>query len=158
MPSCRPPIFVLCCFAVVCAVVPLGSRPAAAQDLVAEREQLEKRYRDLDAAIIALDQSNAELAPAIAARTVDVQRATAQLEVIGDEFTRTVEARKVPANARLMIAVDAYERGDHSVTNLLAELLLTSSDGDRLSDMETQREIYNAVVQDADNKIIAIDN
>ena len=44
------------------------------------------------------------------------------------------------------------------MTNLLAELLLTSSDGDRLSELETQREIYNAVVQDADRKIIAIDN
>ena len=96
MPSGRTPIFVLCCFAVACAVVPLGGRPAVAQDRAAEREQLEKRYRELDSEIIALDQANAELEPTIAARTVDLRRATAQLEVIGDEFTRTVEARKVP--------------------------------------------------------------
>ena len=87
-----------------------------------------------------------------------MRRATAQLEVIGDEFTRTVEARKVPVRNRLLIAIDAYERGDPSVTNLLAELLLTSTDSDRISDMATQSEIYNAVVQDADRKIVDIDN
>jgi hypothetical protein len=86
-----------------------------------------------------------------------VQKATAQLEVIGDEFTRTVEARKVPARARLMIAVDAYERGDRTVTNLLAELLLETTDGERLSELETQRELYNAVVAHAEQRIAAID-
>ncbi|MEO5838586.1 MAG: DUF3048 domain-containing protein [Acidimicrobiales bacterium] len=158
MPSGRTPILVLCFFVVTCAVVPLGSNAAVAQDRATEREQLEKRYRELDSEILTLDKANAELEPTIATRTIDVRRATAQLEVIGDEFTRTVEARKVPVRNRLLIAVDAYERGDPSVTNLLAELLLTSTDSDRISDMATQSEIYNAVVQDADRKIIEIDN
>src|SRR5688572_7305338 len=158
MPSGRAPILVLCFFVVTCAVVPMGSQSAAAQDRATEREQLEKRLVDLTNEIAALERANVELAPTIAARTVDLRRATAQLEVIGDEFTRTVEARKVPVRNRLLIAIDAYERGDPSVTNLLAELLLTSTDSDRISDLATQSEIYNAVVQDADRKIIAIDN
>ena len=158
MPSGRTPILVLCFFVVTCAVVPLGGQAAVAQDRATEREQLEKRRADLDNEIAALDNANADLAPTIAARTVDLRRATAQLEVIGDEFTRTVEARKVPVRNRLLIAIDAYERGDPSVTNLLAELLLTSTDGDRISELATQSEIYNAVVQDADRKIVDIDN
>ena len=158
MHSGRTPILVLCFFVVTCAVVPLGGHAAVAQDRAAEREQLEKRYRELDNDILTIDKANGELEPTIAARTVDVRRATAQLEVIGDEFTRTVEARKVPVRNRLLIAIDAYERGDPSVTNLLAELLLTSTDSDRISDMATQSEIYNAVVQDADRKIVEIDN
>ena len=158
MPSGRTPFFVLCFFVVACAVVPFGSQAAVAQDRVTEREQLEKRLVELDNEIAALDRANTELEPTIAERTIDVRRATAQLEVIGDEFTRTVEARKVPVRSRLLIAIDAYERGDPSVTNLLAELLLTSTDGDRISDLATQREIYDAVVQDADRKIVAFDN
>ena len=155
MPSGRAPFFVLCFFVVACAVVPLGSQARARHRTSAtEREQLEKRLTDLDNEIAALDTANAELEPTIAARTTDVRRATAQLEVIGDEFTRTVEARKVPARNRLLIAIDAYERGDPSVTNLLAELLLTSTDGERVSELATQSEIYNAVVQDADRKIV----
>ena len=158
MPSGRTSIFVLFFFAVASAVVPLGSPTAVAQDRAAEREQLEKRKFDLDNEIAALDRSNADLEPQIAARTVDVRKATAQLEVIGDEFTRTVEARKVPARSRLLIAIDAYERGDRSVTNLLAELLVASTNGDQISELETQREIYNSVVQDADRQLAAIDN
>jgi Protein of unknown function (DUF3048) N-terminal domain/Protein of unknown function (DUF3048) C-terminal domain len=158
MPSGRTPILVLCFFVVTCAVVPMGSQSAVAQDRATEREQLEKRLVDLTNEIAALERANVELAPTIAARTIDLRRATAQLEVIGDEFTRTVEARKVPVRNRLLIAIDAYERGDPSVTNLLAELLLTSTDSDRISDMATQSEIYNAVVQDADRKIVEIDN
>ena len=158
MPSGRAPFFVLCFFVAACAVVPLGSQTALAQDKATEREQLEKRVTDLDNEIAGLDRSNTELEPTIASRTTDVRRATAQLEVIGDEFTRTVEARKIPARNRLLIAIDAYERGDPSVTNLLAELLLTSTDGERVSELATQSEIYNAVVQDADRKIIDIDN
>ncbi|HUP75905.1 MAG TPA: DUF3048 domain-containing protein [Acidimicrobiales bacterium] len=158
MPAGRAPFFVLCFLVVACAVVPLGGQAALAQDRATEREQLERRLVELDNEIAALDRANTELEPTIAARTVDVRRATAQLEVIGDEFTRAVEARKVPVRARLLIAIDAYERGDPSVTNLLAELLLTSTDSDRVSELATQSEIYNAVVQDADRKIIAIDN
>lgn len=158
MPSGRTPILVLCFFAVTCAVVPLGSHAAVAQDRATEREQLEKRLVELTNEIAALERANVELAPTIAARTIDLRRATAQLEVIGDEFTRTVEARKVPVRNRLLIAIDAYERGDPTVTNVLAELLLTSTDAERISDMATQTEIYNAVVQDADRKIVAIDN
>ena len=158
MPSGRTPILVLCFFVVTCAVVPLGSQSAVAQDRATEREQLEKRLVELTTEIAALERANVELAPTIEARTIDLRRATAQLEVIGDEFTRTVEARKVPVRNRLLIAIDAYERGDPSVTNLLAELLLTSTDSDRISDMATQSEIYNAVVQDADRRIVDIDN
>jgi hypothetical protein len=158
MPSGRTSFFVLVFFAVASAVVPMGSHAAGAQDRATERETLEKRKTDLDNEIAAIDRSNADLEPIIAARTVDVRKATAQLEVIGDEFTRTVEARKIPARNRLLIAIDAYERGDRNVTNLLAELVISSSDADRISDLETQREIYNSVVQDADRKLVAIDN
>ena len=158
MPSGRTPFIVLCCFVVTCAVVPMGGHAAVAQDRATERETLEKRLVELTTEIAALEKANVDLAPTIAARTIDLRRVTAQLEVIGDEFTRTVEARKVPVRNRLLIAIDAYERGDPTVTNVLAELLLTSTDADRISDMATQTEIYNAVVQDADRKIIEIDN
>ena len=158
MPSGRTPFLVLIFLLVATAVVPLHAPAAVAQDRAAEREQLEKRKTDLDKEIADLEKANADLAPTIAAKTIDVQRATAQLEVIGDEFTRTVEARKIPARSRLLIAIDAYERGDRSVTNLLAELLVESTDGDRISELETQREIYNSVVQDADRQLVDIDN
>lgn len=158
MPSGRSSFVALCLLIAATLVVPLGNQGAAAQDRASEREQLEKRKVDLTNEIAALEKANADLRPTIAARTADVQRATAQLEVIADEFARTVEARKVPAQARLSIAVDAYERGDHSVNNLLAELLLESTDGDRLSELETQREIYNAVVAYADKSIANIDD
>ena len=158
MPSGRTPFLVLLFLVVATGVVPIGAQAAVAQDRATEREQLEKRRNDLDNELSALVRANAELEPTILARTIDLRRATAQLEVIGDEFTRAVEARKIPARSRLLIAVDAYERGDPSVTNLLAELLLTSTDGDRISELATQSEIYNSVVQDADRKLAAIDN
>jgi uncharacterized coiled-coil protein SlyX len=158
MPSGRTTFLVLIFFVVATAVVPLGTPAAVAQDRATEREQLEKRRTDLEKEIADLEKANADLAPTIAAKTIDVRRATAQLEVIGDEFTRTVEARKIPSRSRLLIAIDAYERGDRSVTNLLAELLVQSTDGERISELETQREIYNAVVQDADRKLADIDN
>jgi hypothetical protein len=158
MRSGRSSFSVLCFVVAATVVVPLHSPAAVAQDRATEREQLEKRKTELDNEIAALDKANAELEPTIAARTNDVRRATAQLEVIGDEFTRTVEARKVPTRARLMIAVDAYERGDRTVTNLLAELLLETTDAERLSELETQRELYNAVVAHAEQRIAAIDN
>jgi prefoldin subunit 5 len=151
--------FVALCLGIAATLlVPLGDPGALAQDRATEREQLEKRKADLDREIAALEKANIDLRPTIEARTADVQRATAQLEVIGDEFTRTVEARKVPSRARLLIAIDAYERGDRTVTNLLAELLLESTDAERLSELETQRELYNAVVAHADQRIASIDD
>ena len=158
MPSGRRSFAVLCFLVVATLVVPWGGQGALAQDRATEREQLERRLADLTTEIAALEKANADLRPTIEARTADVQRSRAQLEVIADEFTRTVEARKVPARARLLIAVDAYERGDRNVTNLLAALLLESTDGDRLSELETQREIYNAVVVYAEQSIANIDN
>ena len=79
MPSGRTPILVLCFFVVTCAVVPMGSQSAVAQDRATEREQLEKRLVELTTEIAALERANVELAPTIAARTVDLRRATAQL-------------------------------------------------------------------------------
>src|SRR5438128_10816399 len=110
MPSGRTSLFVLVFFAVASAVVPIGSHAAGAQDRATERETLEKRKTDLDNEIDAIDRSNADLERIIAARTGDVRNATAQLEVIGDEFSRTHGARKIPARNRVLIAIDPYER------------------------------------------------
>lgn len=139
-------------------VVPSGVAPAAAQDRASEKEQLEKRRLALDNEITALSSTIAELDGQITTRTAEVRRASAVLEVTADEFARTVEARKRPAQTRLLVAIDAYERGDRRVTNFVADLLLQSTDADRISELATQREIYAAVVEDADAKLKAVDD
>lgn len=135
------------------AVVPV---PAGAQDRTAERDRLEKRRVELDGEITNLNRQIDQAEVVIAAQTKELRQANAVLELTADEFTRTVEARKEPARLRLLVAIDAYERGDARVTNYLAELVLRSTESEQISQLSTQREIYAAVVEDAENRINAI--
>ena len=131
-------------------------RPAAAQDIASQKEQLERRKGQLDSEIAALDQTVIDAQTVVTQRETELRKGGATIELLGDEFARTVEARKKPARMRLLIALDAYERGDREVTNLLSELLSSAEEG-RITELETQRAIYQAVVADADKQLAVVD-
>jgi hypothetical protein len=160
-PSRRPTRLRRLAVAAVLAVgVPVVFAPATTAPVAAqanEKDRLDRRKVELDAEIVELDRQLAQVEATIAARTGDLRSGTAVLDVVADDLVRAVEARKVPARLRVAIAIDAYERGDRGVTNLLTSLLVASTDAERLGDLETQRQIYRAVVQDADAKLAAAD-
>jgi uncharacterized coiled-coil protein SlyX len=126
---------------------------AGAQDAVDRKEQLERRKVDLDARISAEDRTIAEIQSTVDAKQAELSRWAVQLELAADEYARTVDARREPARTRVLIAIDAYIRGDPRVTSLIAEIIRM----DTRSEEITQRELYRAVVEDADRRLRAVD-
>src|SRR5689334_12681971 len=101
MRSVRATFIVAVLLVAASAAVPMS--PATAQK--SEKEQLEARKQDLDNQIADLDRNIADAQQQLTAKTVELQKGLVQLDVLADDFARTVEARKVPARTRLMIAV-----------------------------------------------------
>jgi Protein of unknown function (DUF3048) N-terminal domain/Protein of unknown function (DUF3048) C-terminal domain len=134
------------------ATVPLATT-ASAQDSAVQLEQLNKQNRDLDGKIAAEDKTIGEADASIAALERDVQKSSVQLELTADEYARVVESRREPAHTRVAFAIDAYVRGDPLLTSIIEELLTLTSRSEDL----TQRELYRAVVEDADNRLAAVD-
>lgn len=143
---------VLLALAAFAATIPLG-RGAAAQDSAASLEQLNGRKRDLDTKIGAEDKTIADAESTAATLTRELAKATVQLDLIADDYARKVDARREPATTRVAFSIDAYVRGDPLLTSIIEELLSMTS---RVDDMY-QRELYRAVVKDADDRLAAID-
>lgn len=145
------PIFlVLSAFGALCAIAPW----AAAQDLAARKDELEQRKAQLDGQIGSFERTINEADQEIAQITSSLNRATVNLELVADEYARTVDARREPARTRVQIAIDAYMRGDPRITSLIEDLINLENKSDEL----LQREMYRAVVEDADNRLAEIDD
>jgi hypothetical protein len=145
-----PILLVLCTVGALTASTPT----AGAQDLQGRKEELERQKASLDREVAAQGAIIAEADQEIAATQASLARATVELELVADEYARTVEARREPAETRVAIAIDAYMRGDPRVTSLIGDLI----NMDNRSDEMLQREMYRAVVEDADNRLRDIDN
>jgi hypothetical protein len=124
-----------------------------AQDLAARKDELERRKAGLDGQIATEDRKINDADQQIAQKQSDLALATVELELVADEYATAVEARREPANTRVAIAIDAYMRGDPRVTSLIADLI----ELDNKSDEMLQREMYRAVVEDADARLAEID-
>ncbi|HEV8297611.1 MAG TPA: DUF3048 domain-containing protein [Acidimicrobiales bacterium] len=144
-----PIVFVLSAFAALCAVAPF----AAAQDLATQKEQLERRAADLDAKIGTEERNIADADALIAQRQVELNKANVQLELLADEYARAVDSRREPARTRVLIAIDAYVRGDPRITSLLADIVRMETRSEEL----TQRTLYSAVVEDAEHRLAIVD-
>jgi uncharacterized coiled-coil protein SlyX len=144
-----PLLLVLSAFSALCATAPW----AEAQDLAARKEELERRKASLDSQVAEQDRKITEADQQIAQTQSDLSLATVQLELVADEYARAVEDRREPAETRVAIAIDAYMRGDPRVTSLIADLIELDSRSDQI----LQREMYRAVVEDADARLAAID-
>jgi hypothetical protein len=145
-----PIVLVLSAFAALCANAPA----AGAQDLATQKEQLERRSADLDTKIGAEDRKIAEADQAIAQRQTELNRATVQLELLADDYARTVDNRREPARTRVEIAIDAYVRGDPRITSLIADIINMESSSTEM----TQRALYTAVVEDAEHRLAVVDD
>ena len=144
-----PVLLALSAFAALCAAAPW----ADAQDLASRKEELERQKASLDGRIATEDQKIAAADQQIAQKQGDLARATIETELVADEYGHAVESRREPADTRVAIAIDAYMRGDPRVTSLIADLI----ELDNKSDEMLQREMYRAVVEDADHRLAAID-
>lgn len=145
----------LALLALACAsvtVAPFGG-PASAQDSAGQIDQLRSRNRDLDSRIANEDRAIGEADTRIAALDRELQKAAVQLDLLADQYARTVDARREPARTRVAFAIDAYVRGDPLLASIVEELLNMTS---RTEDI-TQREFYRAIVDDAEKRLQAID-
>lgn len=134
------------------AVMPYGA-VASAQDSAGQLDQLLNRKQVLDGKVGSEDNNIADADAAIASIEPAVKKADVQLDLLADEFARKVDARREPARARVAFAVDAYVRGDPLLASVVAELVDAAANTDSIR----QREMYRAVVADADNRLAAID-
>jgi uncharacterized coiled-coil protein SlyX len=145
-----PIVLVLSAFGALCSLAPWA---AGAQDLAARKEELERRKASLDSQIADQDRKITEADALVAQKRDDLAKSTIELELVADEYGRAVESRREPANTRVAIAIDAYMRGDPRVTSLIADLVELQDKSDEM----LQREMYRAVVEDADARLSAID-
>lgn len=145
----------LCVLAVLSALVALctAAPAASAQDAAAQKDQLDRRKRDLDAKIAEQDSIITQTDQLIAQRQAELDRANVQLELLADDYARAVDSRREPARTRVLIAIDAYVRGDPRITSLLADIVRMETRSEEL----TQRTLYSAVVEDAEQRLATID-
>jgi hypothetical protein len=143
-------LVVLSALVALCATAPV----AGAQDTAAQKDQLDKRKRDLDAKIGEQDAIINQSDQLIAQRQAELDRANVQTELLADEYARVVDNRREPARTRVLIAIDAYVRGDPRITSLLADIVRMETRSEEL----TQRTLYSAVVEDADQRLANIDD
>jgi hypothetical protein len=140
---------VLAAFGALCTVSPWAS----AQDLAGRKQELDQRKAELDREIGSYDRTIAEADQQVAQSTEALNRAAVQLELVADSYARTVDDRREPARTRVEIAIDAYMRGDPRITSLIEDLINLENKSDEL----LQREMYRAIVEDADNRLATID-
>ena len=134
------------------AMLPFGTS-ASAQDSANQLEQLNSRKRDLDNKVAAEDKTIGDADSTIASLGREVQKSAVKIEITADAYARIVDARREPARTRVAFAIDAYVRGDPLLTSIIEELLNLTSRADDLY----QRELYRAVVRDAETRLAAID-
>ena len=134
------------------AMVPFGPT-ASAQDSAGQLDQLKSKNRDLDNKIAAEDKNITEADAAIVSIARGVQKATVELDLLADKYARVVDGRREPARTRVAFAIDAYVRGDPLLASVLEDLLNATSQTEDIA----QREMYRAVVADAERRLIAID-
>ncbi len=133
-------------------MVPFGPA-ASAQDSAGQLEQLKNKNRDLDNKVGNEDKNIVEAEASIASIEREVQKASVELDLLADEYARVVDARREPARTRVTFAIDAYVRGDPLLASVVDDLLNMGSQTEDIA----QREMYRAVVADAEQRLIAID-
>jgi hypothetical protein len=134
------------------ATLPFGPS-ASAQDSADQLAQLQTKNRDLDSKIANEDKNITDAEASIVTIQRNVQKADVELDLLADQYARVVDARREPARTRVAFAIDAYVRGDPLLASVLEDLLNAASQTDDIA----QREMYRAVVADAEERLTAID-
>ncbi len=135
------------------AVVSLAGTPipAAGAD---EIDDLRARRSELDAQIATADTELGELDSVIRTSSEDIIRSTTTLELTADEYARTVESRRLPAELQRVAAIESYIHGDPRAQAFFEELQTLGND----SSTGVRRQLFSSVVDDATQELDAIDD
>lgn len=132
------------------ALLLVPGAPAGAQS-EAEIGELEQRRVELGNELAEVD---AELAASeVALEGIDDALAAAEvrIELLADDFERAVDERREPAATRVEIAIAGFTNGDPRQNAVLDEIRVLSGNDD--SDPTRARELYSAVIDDAEDRL-----
>lgn len=151
---------VLSLIVVCCAAVSVLAAPALSQGdpqiLREEQEHLreqESRRDELTAFIAAQEATLGELDNEIFDLIGAISTDNTRLELLADEFERTVDERREPAATRIEIAVISFRQGDPQQSGLVDEV--RALDGN--TTVPRRRVLYQSVVDDATRRLEEID-
>lgn len=128
--------------------------PAVAQveaeigELEARRVDLGNELADIDAELAASELELDTLDRSVAAAAVAIQ-------LLADDYERAVDARREPAATRVEIAIAGFTNGDPRHNAVLDEIRVLSGLDD--TDPTRARELYSAVIDDAQARLDAAD-
>lgn len=114
------------------------SSPGELGDLERRRDEITIELGQLDAELGSLDDDLAQVDDEIEVRE-------AAIELVADQFERTVDERREPEHTRLTIALVGFTGGDPRSNALLDEVRVLEGD----DEPSRRRELYEAVIEDA---------
>ena len=126
-----------------------GQVEAEIGELEVRRDEIGRELADIDAQLAANEVELSGLDTAVIAARV-------QIELLADEFERAVDARREPAATRVEIALAGFTAGDPRDNAVLDEIRVLSGLEDE--DPTRARELYSAVIEDAQARLTAADD
>ena len=138
-----------------CAVVAgVLAPPAGGQVDPGELSELEGRRDEIISRLATLDATIAELTTELDALEDAVGAAEVGIELVADDFERTVDARREPASTRVEMALVGFTQGDPTQNGILDEIRTLEGD-----DGPTRRRVlYESVIEDTTDRLTAIDD
>ena len=127
--------------------------PAASQIDPGEMESLQQREGEIVPRLAELDTLVTDLTGRVDALDDDVSVAEVAVELVADDLERTVDSRREPARTRIQIAIAGFVGGDPRRSVLIDEMEAIQGSDEPIR----RREMYGAVIEDAINRLAAID-
>lgn len=128
--------------------------PATAQ-VDAEIGELEARRVELGNELATVDAELAASEVELDGLDGALQAAEVRIELLADDFERAVDERREPAATRVEIAIAGFTNGDPRQNAVLEEIRVLSGLDDE--DPTRARELYSAVIEDAEARLDAAD-
>jgi len=135
--------------ALLAAGAPAASQidPAKIDQLQQRRDEITLELAQADAEITALEAELVDLDDTIDDRRVGI-------ELVADEIERTVDSRREPESTRVEIAIVGFTNGDPRRNAILDEIEVLEG----IEEPSQRRELYRAVIDDAQARLDAIDD
>lgn len=140
----------------VLAVTLAASVAPATGQVQAEIGELETRRNEIGLELADLDAQLAANEVELEGLDRAVVTAGVQIELLADDFERAVDARREPAATRVAIALAGFTAGDPRDNAVLEEIRVLSGLDDQ--DPTRARELYSAVIEDAQDRLRAADD
>jgi len=147
----RPIVSIL----VTCALAAVAlAQPAAGQIDPGEISQLEARRDQIVGELAGIDVGIIDASAEVDRLSALSDQREIEIELVADRIAVTVDSRREPATTRVVIALAGFTSGDPRGNALLAEIQYLEGD----SSADSRREMYGAIIDDAQNRIAAIDS